>query len=100
MSNQSILIHCKQNQESKIFHLFLFFFFAGNSGRMEALSLLSKPIVDFAEKSVRLWKRCTKPDQKEYARVAQAVLLGILLLGLIGYFIRLIHIPINNILLG
>jgi protein transport protein SEC61 subunit gamma-like protein len=68
--------------------------------RMEALSLLSKPIVDFAEKSVRLWKRCTKPDQKEYARVAQAVLLGILLLGLIGYFIRLIHIPINNILLG
>ncbi|KAK4533084.1 hypothetical protein CCYA_CCYA15G3941 [Cyanidiococcus yangmingshanensis] len=67
---------------------------------MEAFALAAKPLVEFAEKSIRLWKRCTKPDQKEYARVAQAVALGVLLLGLVGYFIRLIHIPINNILLG
>jgi protein transport protein SEC61 subunit gamma-like protein len=67
---------------------------------MEAFALAMKPVVDFMEKSIRLWKRCTKPDRKEYARVAQAVALGVLLLGLVGYFVRLIHIPINNILLG
>ncbi|KAL1933471.1 hypothetical protein VTP01DRAFT_7561 [Rhizomucor pusillus] len=44
--------------------------------------------------------RCRKPDQKEFLRITQAVAMGFAALGALGYFVKLIHIPINNILVG
>ncbi|KAJ2559313.1 Translation initiation factor 1A [Coemansia sp. RSA 1933] len=45
-----------------------------------------------------LLRRCTKPNQKEYLKIVQAVVLGFLVMGFVGYFTKLIHIPINNII--
>ncbi|KAJ1959112.1 hypothetical protein GGI12_004509 [Dipsacomyces acuminosporus] len=45
-------------------------------------------------------RRCTKPDQKEYLKIVRAVLMGFLVMGFVGYFTKLIHIPINNIIVG
>ncbi|KAJ2307372.1 hypothetical protein IWW55_001006, partial [Coemansia sp. RSA 2706] len=45
-----------------------------------------------------LLRRCTKPNQKEYLKIVQAVLMGFLVMGFVGYFTKLIHIPINNII--
>jgi len=58
---------------------------------------------------------CTKPDAKEFREIAMAttgssslkgvvcdewLLVGFLVMGFIGYFVKLIHIPINQIIVG
>jgi protein transport protein SEC61 subunit gamma-like protein len=69
------------------------------------LSILSTLILD------------TEPDKKEFIRISQAVGMGFLIMGklpapcrdewktdgiagVIGYIVKLIHIPVNNILVG
>ncbi|KAG9007300.1 Sec61p translocation complex subunit [Tulasnella sp. JGI-2019a] len=65
--------------------------------------------------------RCTKPTEKgtflsgikqqkvllisflvlsEYVQICKAVAIGFGVMGFIGYFVKLIHIPINGILVG
>ncbi|KZV74821.1 unnamed protein product [Peniophora sp. CBMAI 1063] len=44
--------------------------------------------------------RCTKPSQKEFLQICRAVAVGFAIMGFIGYLVKLIHIPINNILVG
>ena len=36
----------------------------------------------------------------EFARIAGATSVGFLMMGFIGFFVKLVHIPINNILVG
>lgn len=63
-----------------------------------------KTIVDevkgFITDSTQFINRCTKPDRREYIKVAQAVFMGFCLMGGIGYFIQLIHIPIRKLIVG
>ena len=49
--------------------------------------------------SIHLVKKCTKPDRKEFARIASATMIGFLIMGFVGFFVKLVHIPINNILM-
>ncbi|KAG5718093.1 hypothetical protein E4T56_gene13751 [Termitomyces sp. T112] len=44
--------------------------------------------------------RCTKPSQTEFTQICKAVAIGFGIMGFIGYFVKLIHIPVNNILVG
>ena len=64
--------------------------------------------------------RCTKPDKREFLRISQAVGVGFVVMGVLGYFVKLcrfgsknnrevygnwpgmtsVHIPVNNILVG
>jgi len=62
--------------------------------------LVLEPLKQFAKNSIHLVKKCTKPDRKELARIAGATSIGFLIMGFIGFFVKLIHIPINNILVG
>ena len=59
-----------------------------------------EPLRQFAKDSIHLVKKCTKPDRKEFTTIARAVGIGFLMMGFIGFFVKLIHIPINNILVG
>ena len=36
----------------------------------------------------------------EFARIARATGIGFLIMGFVGFFVKLVHIPINNILVG
>jgi len=54
----------------------------------------------FAREGNQFITRCTKPTQKEYLQLCRAVAVGFAVMGFIGYFVKLIHIPINNILVG
>jgi len=54
----------------------------------------------FVKDSIRLVKRCTKPDRKEFQKIAIATAIGFCIMGFIGFFVKLIHIPINNIIVG
>jgi len=67
---------------------------------MDALLMQLEPVREFAKDSVRLVKRCTKPDRKEFTKIATATAIGFAIMGFIGFFVKLIHIPINNIIVG
>ena len=62
--------------------------------------VLIEPLQEFVRDSVHLVKKCTKPDRKEFTAIARATGIGFLIMGFIGFFVKLIHIPINNILVG
>jgi len=44
--------------------------------------------------------RCTKPDKREFLKISQAVGIGFVVMGAIGYIVKLVHIPVNNILVA
>lgn len=48
----------------------------------------------------RFLRRCTKPTRKEFLQMLRAQVAGVLFLGTMGYLIKLVHIPINNIIVG
>merc|ERR1712001_687296 len=67
---------------------------------MDQIVATIEPLKQFSKDSVRLVKRCTKPDRKEFQKIAIATAIGFALMGFIGFFVKLIHIPINNIIVG
>ncbi|PNF14712.1 Protein transport protein Sec61 subunit gamma [Cryptotermes secundus] len=65
---------------------------------MDQVTKFVEPGRQFAKDSIRLLKRCTKPDRKEFHKIAVATAIGFAIMGFIGFFVKLIHIPINNII--
>ncbi|KAH0348026.1 hypothetical protein KCU83_g6466, partial [Aureobasidium melanogenum] len=55
---------------------------------------------EFVKDGTQFINRCTKPDKREFFKISQAVGVGFLVMGVIGYVVKLIHIPVNNILVG
>ncbi|KAF8434954.1 hypothetical protein BGX38DRAFT_1100772 [Terfezia claveryi] len=54
----------------------------------------------FIKEGTLFINRCTKPDRREFIKISQAVGIGFLVMGVIGFCVKLIHIPVNNILVG
>ena len=67
---------------------------------MDQITAAAEPLKQCAKDSIRLVKRCTKPDRKEFSKIAIATAIGFAIMGFIGFFVKLIHIPINNIIVG
>lgn len=44
---------------------------------------------DFLRDGTQLLNRCTKPDRREFIRISQAVGVGFVVMGAIGYFVKL-----------
>eukprot|EP00891_Asterochloris_glomerata_P006842 jgi/Astpho2/6842/Aster-x1401 len=65
---------------------------------MAAAAVASK--IEFSRNSVRLVKRCSKPDGKEFQKVTVRTAIGFIVMGFIGFFVKLIFIPINQIIVG
>eukprot|EP00602_Paraphysomonas_sp_CaronLab_P006983 CAMPEP_0185024316 /NCGR_PEP_ID=MMETSP1103-20130426/7339_1 /TAXON_ID=36769 /ORGANISM="Paraphysomonas bandaiensis, Strain Caron Lab Isolate" /LENGTH=70 /DNA_ID=CAMNT_0027557245 /DNA_START=56 /DNA_END=268 /DNA_ORIENTATION=+ len=63
-------------------------------------ALIIDPLKKFVKDSIYLVKKCTKPDRKEFAKIAKATGIGFVMMGFIGFFVKLVHIPINNIIVG
>jgi len=63
-------------------------------------TMVIEPLQRFVKDSAYLVKKCTKPDHKEFAKIARATGIGFLIMGFIGFFVKLVHIPINNIIVG
>ncbi|KAF2022171.1 protein translocase SEC6 [Aaosphaeria arxii CBS 175.79] len=55
---------------------------------------------EFVREGVQFINRCQKPDKREFIKISQAVATGFIVMGVIGYIVKLIHIPVNNILVG
>ncbi|VCW97001.1 unnamed protein product [Gulo gulo] len=59
-----------------------------------------EPSQQFEKDSICPVKRCTKPGRKEFQKIAMATAIGFAMMGFIGLFVKLIHIAINNIIVG
>jgi protein transport protein SEC61 subunit gamma-like protein len=57
-------------------------------------------VKDFAKESVQFVQKCSKPDKKEFIKIATSCAIGFAVMGIIGYLIKLLFIPINSILLS
>ncbi|KAK7189456.1 translocation complex subunit Sss1 [Paraphaeosphaeria sporulosa] len=72
---------------------------------------------EFVKDGLQFVNRCTKPDKREFIKISQAVGVGFLIMGVIGYVVKLVHstqhlgqpcnlssnhraVPVNNILVG
>lgn len=57
-------------------------------------------IKKFIFNSRRFIKTCRKPKKPEITALTKGHLIGLAFLGVFGYIIKVIHIPINNIIAG
>ena len=57
-------------------------------------------LMQFQRDSANFFNKCTRPDKAEYTKILQASMMGFLVMGFIGYIIKLVFIPINNIILS
>ncbi|KAK9459941.1 uncharacterized protein V1516DRAFT_653792 [Lipomyces oligophaga] len=53
---------------------------------------------EFWSEGTAFVKRCTKPNKKEYLKIIQSVGMGFVIMGAIGYIVKLIHIPIRQLI--
>ncbi|KAG2434235.1 hypothetical protein HXX76_007960 [Chlamydomonas incerta] len=67
---------------------------------MDLGDVVVKPVKDFAKNSARLVKRCTKPDRKEFMKVCSRTAVGFIVMGFIGFFVKLLFIPINQVIMS
>ncbi|ODV94426.1 hypothetical protein PACTADRAFT_51263 [Pachysolen tannophilus NRRL Y-2460] len=64
----------------------------------EGMEKLTEVPTEFIREGTAFINKCTKPDQKEYLRVIRAVGIGFVMMGLVGYGVKLIHIPIRYLI--
>lgn len=55
---------------------------------------------EFSRDSVNFFEKCKKPSMKEYLTILYACMMGFVIMGFIGYIVKLVFIPINNIILS
>ncbi|KAJ8752600.1 hypothetical protein K2173_005489 [Erythroxylum novogranatense] len=67
---------------------------------MDAIYSAFDPLRDFARDGVRFLKRCQKPDRQEFTKVACRTALGFVVMGLVGYVVKAVFIPVNSIILS
>ena len=73
---------------------------AGQSKRTEKQKTMIDELIQFYGDSKIFFDKCTRPDQAEYTKILQASFMGFIVMGFIGYIIKLVFIPINNIILS
>ena len=54
----------------------------------------------FVGESRRFLEVCEKPDVVEFKKIATSCAIGFAIMGGIGYVVKLLFIPINNIILS
>lgn len=59
--------------------------------------ILDAPM-EFVKEGSQFLSKCKKPDLKEYTKIVKAVGIGFVAVGVIGYAIKLIHIPIRYVI--
>jgi len=93
-----IWISLTRRQLDIVFQLVLSFFL--QLVMSEKLKEFAEIPQEFLRDGNQFITRCTKPSPKEFVQICKAVAVGFAVMGFIGYFVKLIHIPINNILVG
>lgn len=59
---------------------------------------LAEAPLEFVKDGSQFLSKCKKPDMKEYTKIVRAVGIGFVAVGIIGYAIKLVHIPIRYLI--
>ena len=62
--------------------------------------LLIDPLVEFYKDAKRFSTACDKPNAKQFMHITKAVIIGFMIMGITGFIVKLVHIPINHIIVG
>ena len=54
----------------------------------------------FFKNSKNFIKQCKKTNTEEFKQLLRVHLTGLFFLGMFGFLVKLVHIPINNIIAG
>ncbi|KAH3901867.1 probable Protein transport protein SSS1 [Saccharomycodes ludwigii] len=71
---------------------------AGNNNTNVEKIVSGEAPLEFVKEGVSFISKCKKPNQKEYMKIIRAVGIGFVGIGIIGYAIKLIHIPIRYLI--
>ncbi|CUM48200.1 uncharacterized protein AC631_02387 [Debaryomyces fabryi] len=64
----------------------------------EGLEKLTEVPLEFFKDGSAFIKKCQKPDKKEYMKIIRAVGVGFVMMGVVGYAVKLLHIPIRYLI--
>ena len=64
----------------------------------EGVEKLTEIPFEFFKDGSAFIKKCQKPDQKEYFKIIRAVGIGFVMMGVVGYAVKLVHIPIRYLI--
>ncbi|KAI9379213.1 hypothetical protein POPTR_017G064032v4 [Populus trichocarpa] len=67
---------------------------------MEAINSVFNPLREFTNDNIHLVKRCHKLDHKDFTKVVFHTMIGFVVMGFIGFIVKLIFMPFNNIIVG
>ncbi|SCU90473.1 LADA_0F04324g1_1 [Lachancea dasiensis] len=59
---------------------------------------LAEAPVEFVKDGSAFIQKCKKPNSKDFTKIVRAVGIGFLAVGVIGYAIKLVHIPIRYLI--
>lgn len=54
--------------------------------------------LELAQEGKRFIERCSKPNKEEYLSILRAVGTGFLMMGALGFVVKLVHIPIRHLI--
>lgn len=69
-------------------------------GKQKESKTITTSIKEFSRDSQNFWVKCKKPSKQEYFKILYACCMGFVVMGFIGYLVKLVFIPINNIILS
>ncbi|TPX06862.1 uncharacterized protein E0L32_002358 [Thyridium curvatum] len=55
---------------------------------------------EFLKEGMQFVNRSQKPDLSEFTKICKAVGMGFIIMGVVGYVVKLVHIPVNQILVA
>ncbi|CAN3358966.1 protein transport protein Sss1p [Diutina catenulata] len=64
----------------------------------EGIEKLTEVPVEFFKDGSAFVKKCQKPTKKEYMKIIKAVGVGFIMMGIVGYAVKLLHIPIRYLI--
>ncbi|GBL50064.1 Sec61p translocation complex subunit [Candidozyma auris] len=64
----------------------------------EGIEKLAEVPVEFFKDGSAFVRKCQKPTQKEYLKIVRAVGVGFVMMGVVGYAVKLLHIPIRYLI--
>ncbi|CAH6723941.1 protein transport protein Sss1p [[Candida] jaroonii] len=64
----------------------------------EGFEKLVEVPTEFFKDGTAFIKRCQKPSKNEYLKIIRAVGIGFIMMGVVGYVVKLLHIPIRYLI--
>ncbi|KAF5212429.1 putative translocon subunit [Clavispora lusitaniae] len=64
----------------------------------EGLEKITEVPVEFFKDGSAFVRKCQKPNKTEYMRIIRAVGVGFVMMGVVGYVVKLVHIPLRSLI--